>query len=201
MVQKLLGDNSKGRLFIVSAPAGTGKTTLVQMLVQEFPNVIESISYTTRSPRPGEINGVHYYFVSQEEFEGRIRSGDFLEYVSLYGSHYGTSKLWVEEKLALGKHVILVIDTQGALLLKKASSQQSMCPPVFIFVGPPSIEELRRRLLKRGTETLEKIEERLALVNKELQAVPFYDYFIINRDLNTAYQILRSILIAEDHRV
>ncbi|MBA2728634.1 MAG: guanylate kinase [Parachlamydiaceae bacterium] len=195
MPQKLLSESHRGRAFIVSAPAGTGKTTLVQMLVQEFPSVIESISYTTRNPRLGEIDGVHYNFISAEEFQKRIASGDFLEYVSLYGCYYGTSKLWVEAQLALGKHVVLVIDTQGALQLKGSY------PATYIFVGPPSIEELRRRLIKRGTETMEKIDERINIAEKELQAARFYDYFVINRDLNIAYQVLRSILIAEDHRV
>lgn len=193
--QKLLEESNRGRVFIVSAPAGTGKTTLVHMLVHEFSNVIESISYTTRQPRKGEIDGVHYNFISNDEFQARITSGDFLEYVSLYGYWYGTSRLWVETQLALGKHVVLVIDTQGALQLKGVYSA------TYIFVGPPSVEELRRRLMKRGTETIEKIEERLMIVNKELEAIQYYDYFVINRDLNIAYQVLRSILIAETHRV
>lgn len=195
MPQKLLGESKKGALFIVSAPAGTGKTTLVQMLVQEFSCIIESISYTTRPPRSGEIQGVHYYFVSEEEFEGKVASGDFLEHVSLYGYRYGTSRSWVDSQLNLGKHVVLVIDTQGAIQLK------DRCVATYIFVGPPSIEELRRRLLKRGTESLEKIEQRLAIVNKELLAVKYYDYLIVNRDLNVAYQVLRSIVIAEEHRI
>jgi guanylate kinase len=193
--QKLLGNCQKGILFIVSAPAGTGKTTLVQMLVHEFPSVIQSISFTTRQPRQGEIDGQHYYFISEAEFQAKIDNGDFLEHVSLYGSRYGTSKAWVDAQLALGKHVVLVIDTQGALQLK------GHVKAIFIFVGPPSIEELRRRLLKRGTESVEKIEERLAIVDKELQAAQYYDYFIMNRDLNIAYQVLRSILIGEEHRL
>lgn len=192
---KILGNLSKGLAFVISAPAGTGKTTLVSMLHQEFPCVVESVSYTTRKPRSYEIPGVHYHFVTEEEFESKIASNELLEYVRLYGYYYGTSKLWIEQQRQAGKHVILVIDTQGALLLK------GKFDAAFIFVVPPSIEELQRRLTLRRTEPPEVIEERLAWVKHELEACRFYDYKIINDDLNTAYQVLRSILIAEEHRL
>jgi len=191
----LLGDSPRGQLFIVSAPAGTGKTTLVEMLTEEFPSVVRSISFTTRKPRKAEVDGVDYYFISEAEFEEKSAAGEFLEYVKLYNTSYGTSKLWVERALSLGKHVVLVIDTQGGLKLKKESVG------TFIFIQPPSLETLRERLLKRNTESEEVIAERLAWAKKEMDDAVFYDYKIVNDDLNTAYQILRSILIAEAHRV
>lgn len=190
----LLGNLSKGLLFIISAPAGTGKTTLVQMLTKEFPHVVASISHTTRQPRQGEIEGVHYHFISKKEFVKRIDDGEFLEYVKLYDDYYGTHKLWVENQLIQGKHVILVIDTQGAELLKEMKA-------IFIFISPPSIEELERRLRSRQTETKDMIEKRLLWAKKEMEAQKNYDYLIINDDLAIAYQVLRSILIAEEHRI
>lgn len=192
---KLLGNCQKGLLIILSAPAGTGKTTLISMLKEEFPSVIApSISYTSRVPRRNEIDGQHYHFISKEEFEKKISQGEFLEYVHLYGEYYGTSKQWVEKQLQTGKHVFLVIDTQGAKQLK------GKVPAIFIFVKPPSLEELRKRLHKRQTETPEKIEQRLSWATKEIAASPFYDYLIVNERLPVAYQVLRSILIAEEHR-
>lgn len=192
----LLGDHKKGRLFIISAPAGTGKTTLVQKLVREFsPSLIASISYTTRLPREGEKEGVHYHFISENEFEKKIGTTEFLEYVKLYGIYYGTSRHWVEEQQNQGKHVILVIDTQGALQLK------GLLPAVFIFISPPSLDVLRARLINRQTETSETLAKRIDWAQKELQAASYYDYQLINDDLETAYQILRGIIIAECHRI
>jgi guanylate kinase len=191
----LLGNRGVGLIFVVSAPAGTGKTTLVQRLMQEFPSIIASISYTTRQPREGEIPGVHYHFISDAEFETKIVAGDFLEYVKLYGTYYGTSREWVRGQQYQGKHVVLVIDTQGALQLK------GQFPAIFIFVRPPSLESLRERLNQRQTESAEMIEKRLAWAQTELQVAQKYDYEIINDDLEIAYQILRSIFIAECHRI
>lgn len=192
---KLLGNLARGLLFVVSAPAGTGKTTLVQLLMRDFNCVIASISYTTRKPRPGEVAGIHYYFISREEFLQRIKAGEFLEYVELYGEYYGTSKKWVEERLNQGKHVILVIDTQGAELLREKIKMVS------IFIAPPSSKELERRLKVRQTDSEESIEKRLSWSIKEMSVQDKYDYLIVNDDLSLAYQILRSILIAEEHRI
>lgn len=192
---KLLGNNKRGLTFIVSAPAGTGKTTLVQRLTKEFPSVVASISYTTRAPRAGETNGVDYFFIDKEEFEKKIAEEEFLEYVVLYGQYYGTSRKWLESNLDAGKHVVLVIDTQGADLLRQR------IPVVSIFIQPPALEELRRRLENRSTESIEKIEERLALAKEELKAVQLYNYAIVNDNIEIAYQVLKSIFIAEEHRV
>jgi len=195
MSPNLSGNVSKGLLFILSAPAGTGKTTLVQLLTRDSPNVVASVSYTTRKPRPGEIEGIHYNFIDKDEFNHRIQAGDFLEHVELYDNFYGTSKAWVESKLCQGKHVILVIDTQGAELVKQKTQVIS------IFVAPPSLDELEKRLRLRRTESDEMIEKRLKWSKREIEVQKKYNYLIINDDLSSAYQALRSILIAEEHRV
>jgi guanylate kinase len=195
MKSKLLGNLTRGLAFVISAPAGTGKTTLAQRLTQEFPSVVMSISCTTRKPRPGEIPQKDYIFMGIDAFERKITEGDFLEYVKLYGYYYGTSRAWVQDQLNSGKHVLLTIDTQGALQLK------DKFPAVSIFIRPPSLSELRKRLTQRQTESPEVIEERLAWAQRELDAARNYDYDIINDDLDVAYGVLRSILIAEEHRV
>ncbi len=195
-MQKLLGNLSKGRIFVLSAPAGTGKTTLVRMLSQEFPCVYESISCTTRPKRSGELEGQDYHFLTQEEFKEKIRQGDFLEYAEVFGYHYGTSQAFVLKQQEMGKHVFLIIDTQGAMQLKK-----KQFPAVYIFVSPPSLEELKERLIKRQTENKDVIEKRLSWAKAELEMLPNYDYHIVNDDLNMAYAVLRSIIIAEEHRV
>ncbi len=193
-MQKLLGSLKKGIVFVLSAPAGTGKTTLVRMLSQEFPCVVESVSYTTRKMRPGEIDGRDYNFIGKDEFENKVESGDFLEHAQVFGEFYGTSKSLVERLQNSGRHVVLVIDTQGAIQL------MGHFDAVFIFISPPDLDELRRRLSGRKSESPEKVEERLSWAQKEMEAASRYDYRIVNDDLHTAYQILRSILIAEEHR-
>lgn len=190
----LTGTLRKGLLFVVSAPAGTGKTTLVQQLVRRAPSVVESVSYTTRPPRLGEEEGVHYHFIDKATFQEKVAAGDFLEYVELYGYHYGTSSSWVNEKLASGKHVILVIDTQGALKLMDRKIAAS-----YIFILPPSLEILRQRLELRRTESPSVIEERLAWARSELAAAPRYDYLIVNDTLTVAGDVLYSIIVAEEH--
>lgn len=191
---KLLGNCSKGLLFVISAPAGTGKNTLVDRLKKEFHCVVESVSFTTRSPREGEVNGKHYYFISQNEFQKKVKNGVFLEHAHLFDHDYGTSKEEILKLQKEGKHVVLVIDTQGALFLKKNVGG------VFIFIEPPSLEELRRRLTCRKTESDEMLEKRLGWAKEEMKAAKHYDYLIVNEDLETAYQVLRSIFIAEEHR-
>ena len=186
--------SNRGRLFILSAPAGTGKTTLIQMLAREFPNIHQSISCTTRPQREGEIDGVHYHFLSQEEFEKKRQASDFLEWAEVFGYYYGTSASFVEEELKKGSHVFLVIDTQGAAQIMKKQ------PAISIFLSPPSMEELERRLLERKTEGAEKVKERLARAKLEMESSKNYSYHIINDDLETAYQTLRSIVIAEEHK-
>ena len=183
--------NHQGRLFIISAPAGTGKTTLVHQLTEQLPNVVRSVTCTTRAPRPGEVNGKDYYFLTEEEFQKKVKAGDFLEHATIYGYHYGTSKSVVENELKAGKDVILVIDTQGALHLK------GQIDATFIFISPPSLDELKKRLRKRKTETPEMIEKRLAWAREELEMISHYDYHIVNDDLSVALEALKNIIIAE----
>lgn len=191
----LLGNPSRGRLFVVSAPAGSGKSTLVGMLTAEFSTVCRSISCTTRPSRKDEVDGEHYHFISDEEFLKKVQEDQFIEHVTLFGYRYGTLKQHVEELCEQKKHVVLVIDTQGALELM--GKQEA----TFIFIMPPSREELVKRLLARGTESPESLEKRLAEFDREIACASRYDYSIVNDDKNIAYQVLRSIVIAEVHRV
>ncbi len=186
----------KGLVFVFSAPAGTGKTTLMRMLEQEFPHVRESVSCTARPVRPGEVEGKDYHFLSKEEFEKKIAEGDFLEYANVFGYYYGTSKAKVEKLRNQGNHVFLVIDTQGALQLRAAGF-----PAVMIFLSPPSIEELERRLTDRRTDSPSVIEKRLSWAEQEMATRDQYDYHIVNDHLDKAYAVLRSIVIAEEHRI
>jgi guanylate kinase len=196
MAEKLLGNLPQGLIFVLSAPAGTGKTTLVDMLTEEFDCVVESVSCTTRPHRPNESHGKHYHFLGRDAFENMVHRGEFLEYAEVFGYYYGTSRDFVFEQRKSGKHVVLVIDTQGAMKL-----QEQGFPAIYIFVSPPSIKELRERLIKRKTETTQTMEERLAWAEHEMAMAVHYDYHIVNDNLNNAYAILRSILIAEEHRV
>ena len=180
--------------FVISAPAGTGKTTLVRMIKEEFPHVVSSISYTTRPPRENEVEGRDYYFISQKEFEQKIQEGEFLEYAQVFDHYYGTSEQVIDSLHKKQKHVVLVIDTQGALKIK------SKIDAVFIFISPPSFEELKARLRRRKSETEEAIETRLSWAEKEMALAPSYDYHIVNDHLKEAYDTLRSIFIAEEHR-
>jgi len=193
-LSSLLGNLKKGLVFVISAPAGTGKTTLARMLCEEFSCVAESVSCTTRLLRMGEVEGKHYHFLTKEAFEAKIRSGDFLEYAEVFGHYYGTSKDFVLQQQEKGKHVILVIDTQGAMQLK------GKFPAVFIFISPPSLEELKIRLIKRKTESSEIMEQRLSWAKQEVLMADKYDYHIVNDNLVIAYDVLRSILIAEEHK-
>ncbi len=162
-MEKLLGSLTKGFVVVMSAPAGTGKTTLARMLMDEFSSISESISCTTRPMRAGEIAEKDYHFMTEAEFEQKEQEGQFLEHATVFGHHYGTLKGHVEKKLEHGQHVILVIDTQGALNLKKMGY-----PAVYVFIRPPSLAELRTRLFNRNTEQEKHIEERLAWAVHEL---------------------------------
>jgi len=182
----------RGLLIVISAPSGTGKTTLTRMLLKEFPNIEFSISFTTRKPRPGEVNGKDYWFISREEFLKRIEEGDFLEWAEVYGNLYGTSKSQVLKALNEGKDVLLDIDTQGALQVK-----ENFPEAVLIFILPPSLEELERRLRNRGTDPEEVIEKRLKIAREEIKRAKFYDYIVVNDVLEVAYNKLKSIISAE----
>lgn len=195
-MEQVLGNVKTGLVFVLSAPSGTGKTTLVRMLKEEFPIVAESISCTTRPPRHGEADGKDYHFLSEQEFDKRLKGGDFLEHASVFGNKYGTSKTEVLKEQKAGKHVFLVIDTQGAMELKEKGFFA-----IFIFLSPPSLEDLRERMVNRKTETKESLEHRLSWAEKEMAQAVRYDYHIVNKNLGVAYDILRSIVIAEEHKV
>jgi len=191
----MLNRNLKGLLIVISAPSGTGKTTLCHMLLKEFPKMEFSVSYTTRKPRPNEKDGVDYHFVTKEQFLKMVEEGDFLEWAEVYGNLYGTSKSQVLKALEEGKDVLLDIDPQGALQVKKNFPEA-----VLIFVLPPSLKELEKRLRKRGTDDEATIEKRLKVARKELQTALKYDYLVVNDELNLAFNALKSIIIAEKHR-
>jgi guanylate kinase len=193
----LINPKAKPLLFVVSAPAGTGKSTLVDRLVEEFSHMlVETCSVTTRLPRAGEKDGKHYHFVDQKAFKQRVDAGDFVEHVELHGHLYGTLREDVERISKEGKHAILVIDTQGARRI-----QESGMEAIYLFLAAPSMEDLKKRLISRGTETIDQIDKRLAIAEKELEASSSYHYRIVNDDLDTAYQKLKSVLIAETHKV
>ena len=179
----------KGKLFVFSGPSGVGKGTLNAMLFAEFGDQIAfSVSATTRAPREGEVHGREYYFLSKAEFLQRIAENDFLEHDEHFGNYYGTPKSFVQEKLQ-EKHVILEIDVVGALNAKKAFEN---C--VLVMIAPPSLEELKRRLQGRGTETDEEIEKRLSRIEYELSQKDKYDYVIINDNLEQAIRDLEDII-------
>lgn len=185
--------NEKGLLIVLSGPSGVGKGTVRKALF-EMPghNLDYSISMTTRAMRPGEVNGKDYYFVTKEEFQKRIDEGKFLEYAEFVGNYYGTPLDKVEEKLAEGNEVVLEIEVQGALQVR------AKCPDaVFIFLAPPSRQALYDRLHKRGTESEEKIKERVEKANREFKLAYKYDYIVINDDVCNAADRIMAIIRAE----
>ncbi len=175
----------KGKCLIFSAPSGSGKSTIVQWLTHEHPelNLVFSISATSRPPRGTEQNGVEYFFLTPEEFEAKIEANEFLEYEEVYTNrYYGTLKSQVDAQLAQGKNVIFDIDIKGGINVKKFYGDGALA----LFVQPPSVEELRRRLVGRNTDTMEQIEERLAKAEYELSFAPQFDRIIVNDDLEQA---------------
>ena len=171
----------KGNLFVISGPSGTGKGTLVKRLMERIPDGWVSVSATTRDPRPGEIDGVHYYFLNDKRFDDLIRAHGFLEWAEVHGGRYGTLKRKVLDKVARGKQVILEIDVKGAFQVRKLVPEA-----VLIFIEPPSLEELRRRLEGRGTEDAETIERRMKTAEWELSQKGAYDMQLVNDDLEAA---------------
>lgn len=183
--------NSKGLLLIISGPSGTGKGTICKELIKRNDFWL-SVSATTRAPREGEIDGQNYYFFKKEQFLEKIEDDDFLEYAEVYGNYYGTPKSNVIEKLEDGKDVILEIDIQGALRIKETYSEG-----VFIFILPPSMEELKNRIIKRGSETPESLMTRFKSAYKEINYVSKYNYAVVNDELEEAVRKIESIIIAE----
>lgn len=186
----------KGSLFVVSAPSGAGKTTLCWKLCDSLAGIKHSISYTTRSPRHGEINGVHYTFVDEDEFRSMITEGEFVEWAEVHGNFYGTSKKRIEDMTNEGYDVILDIDVHGARQIKEHSPDS-----VLIFVLPPSMEALKERLAGRKTDSEDVIKTRLRNAIGEIGEYKNYDYVIVNDSLDTALKELSSIVIAERVRI
>lgn len=185
------GVQMSGNLYVVAAPSGAGKTTLVSLLLERESAVQLSISTTTRAPRPGEQNGREYHFVAVDAFRGMISRNEFLEWAEVHGNFYGTSKRWIEEQLAAERDVLLEIDWQGAQQVKKLFPEA-----ISIFILPPSMDELRRRLVGRGTDAADVIERRLAAAEAEMRHVGEFDYVIINAQLDHALEDLRAVIRA-----
>ena len=185
-----------GKLFVFSGPSGAGKGTICKKLLEENEELALSVSMTTRAPREGEVEGVSYYFTDKETFKKRVEAGELLEYAEVYGNYYGTPKGPVIEKLEKGIDVILEIDMQGALKVK-----ENYPDGVFVFILPPSMSELRKRLTGRGTETEEAIELRLGETLKELSYIEKYDYCVVNGELEEAVARVKSIVVAEHSKV
>jgi guanylate kinase len=186
------GIPAEGQLFVVSAPSGTGKTTVVERLVQVVPNLTMSRSYTSRQARAGERDGVDYNFVSRATFEAMVARGEFLEYADVFGNLYGTSRADAERLMASGKDVVLVIDVQGAGQVRAAG-----IPLRTVFVLPPSFEVLEQRLRGRGKDSEEAIRRRLDTARAEVAAYEDYDYVVVNDDLDACVMAMRSIILAE----
>jgi guanylate kinase len=180
-----------GQLFVVAAPSGAGKTSLVKAVVDATPGITVSISHTTRPIRPGEVNGVNYHFLTLAEFEQMIAHQDFLEHALIFGNRYGTSKTWVAETLKKGIDVILEIDWQGHQQIKKLFPDA-----ISIYILPPSVEALRERLVNRKQDSAEIIQKRLADVHETISHLTEFDYVVVNDDFTTAQQDLKAIITA-----
>ena len=182
-------------LIVLSGPSGAGKGTLSKLLLKDMPNIYYSVSATTRLKRNGEVEGRNYFFIEEDSFKEMIEKGEFLEWANVYGNYYGSPKENVKKQLEIGRDVLLEIDIQGALQIKRQLPEG-----VFVFIVPPSINELKRRIEKRGTDTKDVIEKRMESVYEELNYVTEYDYVVINDDLESAMEKLRAIIIAEKCR-
>ena len=192
----MIKTKKQGLLIVLSGPSGSGKNTVCDMAKDVMPNIWESVSMTSRKPRKGEVDGKDYYFVSEEEFEKNIEEGKMLEHAKFAGNYYGTPRESVQKQLDAGKDVLLVIEIQGALQIKEKIPQA-----LFVFLLPPSMKELKRRLRMRKTETEEKLMERFETAYKEINELPKYNYVIVNDKADEAARKLEAIINAEKCRV
>lgn len=190
------GVTPKGVLLVVSGPSGAGKGTICQMLRDSLPDLGYSISVTTRQPRSGEVNGVNYFFKTVPQVKEMIERGELLEYAEVYGNYYGTPRQYVMEQLQSGRDVLLEIDIQGALQIKRRFPEG-----VFVFIVPPSLDELSARIYKRGTDSEDVIQRRMASAASELTYAAEYDYIIVNDIAEKAAQKVLTIMEAERYRV
>lgn len=188
--------NKKGLLIVVSGPSGAGKGTICKEVLKRRDDIFVSISATTRKPRKGEVEGVNYFFLGREKFEKMIEEEAFIEYAEVYNNLYGTPKNYVLEKLNKGENILLEIDIQGALQVKKRYPEG-----VYIFILPPSMEELKNRIIGRGSETPESLERRFSSAFGEIEFVNQYDYYIINDEVKNAADVMEAIITAERCKV
>ena len=187
--------HNRGKTFIIAGPSGVGKGTIIKKLFESRDNLYFSVSATTRAPRPGEMDGVDYHFISRERFQDWIAHNAFLEHAEFVGNLYGTPKKYVDEAMDSGKDVILDIEVQGAEQVHRQRPDV-----VRIFIAPPSWEELERRLMGRGTENLSKVRQRLARSREEILLARYYDYLVINSDLDQAVREIEAVITAEHCR-
>jgi len=183
-------EKKKGKIFAVSAPSGTGKTTIVKRLLNEIPGLIYSVSATTREKRNNEKSGVDYFFISEQEFLNKIKKDEFVEWEKVYDYYYGTFKYYVDENISIGKNIIAEVDVKGALSLKKIYLEA-----ILIFIAPPSLDELIDRLMKRQTETETDLQKRIERAKMELSQKDKFDYLIINKDLEKAISETKSLIL------
>jgi guanylate kinase len=188
----------RGILFVVSAPSGAGKTTLVER-IRRTPDLFYSVSCTTRTPRAGEMDGQDYRFLSDADFRERVAKGDFVEHAQVHGDHYGTLREPIVTNLGSGKDVLIDIDTQGAAVIRNCSDPLIQDALADVFIMPPDLEELRKRLLKRGTETAQQIDSRLATAAREMEHWRDYRYTIISGSVEEDLQRFRQIMAAESY--
>ncbi len=181
--------NKKGSIIVISAPSGTGKTTIVRRILGDFPKVVFSISATTRKKREHEVEGVDYFFISEEEFKKKIQNNEFVEWELFYDYYYGTFRSFIDNRINNGKSVILEVDVHGALEIKRIYPDA-----ILIYIAPPSLEELLIRLRKRQTENEEDLRKRIERAKMELSHKDKFDYFIVNNDLNTAYYEIKVLI-------
>ena len=187
---------NKGVLIVISGPSGAGKGTICKALLEKHKDIHLSVSATTRDPRQGEVHGVNYYFLNKDEFLKKVEEDDFLEWAEVYGNCYGTPKSNVKELLDAGKDVILEIDIQGALKVKENTEEG-----VFIFILPPSMEELKQRIINRGSETPESLMRRFNSAYQEINYISKYNYAVVNDTVENAVNKIENILTAEKCRV
>ncbi|MGG7077421.1 guanylate kinase [Clostridium sardiniense] len=188
--------SKKGVLLVISGPSGAGKGTICKALLDKHKDIYLSVSATTREPRVGEVHGVNYFFKTKEEFLQKVEEGDFLEHAEVYGNYYGTPKSSVQKMLDEGRDVILEIDIQGALKVKENCEEG-----IFIFILPPSMEELKQRIIRRGSETPESLMTRFKSAYKEINYISKYNYAVVNDEVDTAVTKLEAIIAAEKCRV
>jgi len=184
-----LNNLDKGKIIVVSAPSGSGKTTIVRNVLKEFPEIVFSVSATTRKRRDNEAEGVHYFFISEEEFLKKIKNNEFVEWEKVYDYYYGTLRYFIDKNIASGKTVLLELDVNGALEIKQIYNDA-----ILLYILPPDVEELVKRLKSRNTETDSDFQKRIERAKMELSCKDKFDYLILNKDLNIAIEQKKTII-------